>query len=476
MHSFNTNAISPKFSLQIIYDKTGDTQFYTEDNKYINSSKQKEVESIINIKTGSISSNGTHLEIQILFDETLNNLINTLNKNDSLPKEFFINILIDSDNDENTGFLGYDYQYFIRNNGSLSQNISNNTQINGESNLTKSLKDHGILTSNELNDIIIDSSKSGYLLSKLDWIISGFEIVDYQHTPIFFEDKANPKYLTFIPKGFKVTLDLSQINYPQNYALLINSGIKTELYKSNDFFNKIHIPKPDLYVNNQLINVNSGDNSLIIPFNSTKEYDLKVKLDLDKKSIPQNIEFELPQGNTFDILDGIGNLPLNVRIDPKSNLSNLFVPMNITYSVIGENDFIDTKYNNSLTAENNYLKTIFLNLNIERKTQLIDWNEIPAQYMAVFIGAIFSFFIPSMTRLIKEYKQKYIAHKLLKNLVNENEDDNKDIQKSINRLYKMYNILRHQFIKGNISKDQYEILKENLHEILKDLISKKGNG
>jgi hypothetical protein len=80
-----------------------------------------------------------------------------------------------------------------------------------------------------------------------------------------------------------------------------------------------------------------------------------------------------------------------------------------------------------------------------------------------------------MTRLIKEYKQKYIAHKLLKNLVNENADDNKDIQKSINRLYKMYNTLRHQFIKGNISKDQYEILKENLHEILKDLSSKKGN-
>jgi hypothetical protein len=39
----------------------------------------------------------------------------------------------------------------------------------------------------------------------------------------------------------------------------------------------------------------------------------------------------------------------------------------------------------------------------------------------------------------------------------------------------MYNTLRHQFIKGNISKDQYEILKENLHEILKDLSSKKGN-
>jgi|GEM_PF-2788027 len=61
--------------------------------------------------------------------------------------------------------------------------------------------------------------------------------------------------------------------------------------------------------------------------------------------------------------------------------------------------------------------------------------------MAVLIGANFSFFIPSMTRLIKEYKQKYITHKL--NLVNENENDNKDIQKSINKLYKKFNTLRH---------------------------------
>lgn len=196
--------------------------------------------------------------------------------------------------------------------------------------------------------------------------------MDYQHTLIFFEDKATPKYLELIPKGFKVTLDLSQINFPQNYELLINVGIKSDNYKSNDFFSKIHILKPNLYVNNQIINVNPGDTSLIIPFNSTKEYDLKVKVDIDKQSIPQDIKLELPQGNTFEILDGIGNLPLNVKIDSKSSISNLLVPFNITYSVIGENDFVDPEHNNSLTAETNYLKTIFLNLNIERKTQLIE--------------------------------------------------------------------------------------------------------
>jgi hypothetical protein len=477
VYSINAYAISPKFPLQIIYDKTGDAQFNTDNNNYLNNSKQKQIESLMNIKTGTISSNGTHLEIEVFFDETLNTLIDNLNNNisDSSSEEFFINILIDSDSDENTGFLGYDYQYFIRNNGSLSPDISNNTQINGESNLTKSLKDHGILTSNELNNIILDSSKPDHILSKLEWIISGFEIVDYQHTQIFLEDIASPKYLESIPKGFKVTLDLSQISFPQNYALLINAGIKSDSFNSNDFFSKIHIPKPDLYVNDQIINIKPGDNSLMIPFNSTKEYDLKAKLDIDEQSIPPNIKFELPQGNTFDILDGIGNLPLNVKLDSKSSLSNLLVPMNITYSVIGESEFVGSAHNNSLTAEHNYFKVIFLNLNIDRKTQLIDFSDIPAQYVGILIGAIFSFFIPSMTRSIKDYKQKRNAHKLLKNIVNENEDDNKDLQKSINRLYKMYNSLRHQFIKGNISKDQYELLKENLHERLKDFFSKKEN-
>lgn len=34
-------------------------------------------------------------------------------------------------------------------------------------------------------------------------------------------------------------------------------------------------------------------------------------------------------------------------------------------------------------------------------------------------------------------------------------------------------ILKHEFIRGNITKDQYEILKENIADILKDLIFKK---
>jgi hypothetical protein len=51
-------------------------------------------------------------------------------------------------------------------------------------------------------------------------------------------------------------------------------------------------------------------------------------------------------------------------------------------------------------------------------------------------------------------------------------NNEEELQKSINKLYNTYRVLRQKFIKGNISKDQYEILKEHLHEILNDLVSK----
>jgi len=34
-------------------------------------------------------------------------------------------------------------------------------------------------------------------------------------------------------------------------------------------------------------------------------------------------------------------------------------------------------------------------------------------------------------------------------------------------------ILKLEFIRGKISKDQYEILKENVSDVIKDLVSKK---
>jgi uncharacterized membrane protein len=49
--------------------------------------------------------------------------------------------------------------------------------------------------------------------------------------------------------------------------------------------------------------------------------------------------------------------------------------------------------------------------------------------------------------------------------------DNPDI--SIKNIMSILRILKQEFIRGNITKDQYEILKENISDVLKDLISKK---
>jgi hypothetical protein len=49
--------------------------------------------------------------------------------------------------------------------------------------------------------------------------------------------------------------------------------------------------------------------------------------------------------------------------------------------------------------------------------------------------------------------------------------DNPDI--SIKNIMSILRILKQEFIRGNITKDQYEILKENISDVLKDLVSKR---
>jgi hypothetical protein len=110
-----------------------------------------------------------------------------------------------------------------------------------------------------------------------------------------------------------------------------------------------------------------------------------------------------------------------------------------------------------------------LNLNlINERNRLINFDEIPSQYIAVFLGAVFTFFIPSITRATKEYFQKRTANKYLRDILKEQNSDNPDI--SIKNLINKVRILKHDFLRGKITKDQYEILKENVSDVLKDLI------
>ena len=427
-----------------------------------------------------ITSNGTHLEIKFLFNDFLDKLKNALLNSSTVPQNLFINIYVDSDDDETTGFLGYNYRFLLTHNNANFYNKDNNklnstTTTKSSQNLTQNYSNQSeILEGEELQEIITRTINSKDLLEKLDWNIRGYELLDYDFQPLFFSSKLTKKYLSIIPDGFKVTLDLAQVGYPTKYAVLVEVGRKSEDYKFSHVFGKIHVPRPDLNLEDKSININNGKNSIVLEFNNTGLYKLNVKAEILKKAFSNNedLSMNFSQGNQFTLLGGKGVLPLDIIANPNYNQKNIVIPLNLSYSVIGENDFIESSFNNSLTNENIYNKILYLNLNlVNERNRLINFDEIPSQYIAVFLGAVFSFFIPSITRATKEYFQKRTANKDLKNILKEQNSDNPDI--SIKNLINKAKILKHEFIRGRITKDQYEILKENIGDVIKDLISKK---
>ncbi|MDW0149227.1 MAG: hypothetical protein QOK89_02485, partial [Nitrososphaeraceae archaeon] len=379
------------------------------------------------------------------------------------------------DHDETTGFLGYNYRYLLTH---ANSNSYNDTKLNSPTTNFSLFKQNQsnhteILDSEELQEIITRTINSKDLIEKLDWSIRGYELLDYDFQPLFISSKLTKKYLSVIPSGFKVTLDLAQIGYPTNYAVLVEVGRKSEDYKFSHVFGKIHVPHPDLNLEVKSIDINNGKNSVVLEFNNTGLYKLNVKAELLKKDLSDdNLSINFSQGNHFTLLGGKGVIPMDIIANSNYHQKNIVVPLNLSYSVIGENDFIESSFNNSLTNENIYNKIFYLNLNlIDERNRLINFAEIPSQYIAVFIGAVFSFFIPSITRSTKEYFQKRTANKYLKNILKEqNLSDNPDI--SIKNVMSILRILKYEYIRGRISKDQYDILKENIGDVIKDLMSK----
>ena len=423
-----------------------------------------------------VSSNGTHLEIKFLFNDFLDKLKNAILNSTTAPQNLFINIFVDSDHDETTGFLGYNYRYLLTH---ANSNSYNDTKLNSPttnfSRFTQDQSNHTeILEGEELQEIITRTINSKDLIEKLNWNIRGYELLDYDFQPLFFSSKLTKKYLSVIPSGFKVTLDLAQMGYPTNYAVLVEVGRKSEDYKFSHVFGKIHVPHPDLNLEVKSIDINNGKNSVVLEFNNTGLYKLNVKAELLKKDLSDDddLSINFSQGNHFTLLGGKGVIPIDIIANSNYHQKNIVVPLNLSYSVIGENDFIESSFNNSLTNENIYNKIFYLNLNlIDERNRLINFDEIPSQYIAVFIGAVFSFFIPSITRSTKEYFQKRNANKYLKNILKEQNSDNPDL--SIKNLINKAKILKHEFIRGKITKEQYDILKENIADVIKDLISKK---
>jgi hypothetical protein len=424
-----------------------------------------------------VTSNGTYLEIKFLFNNFLDKLKNAVLNSTSIPQNLFINIFVDSDDDETTGFLGYNYRYLLtHDNANFYKDNTFNSVTNVSQNYRQNHSNHSdILEGDELQEIITRTINSKDLIEKLDWNIRGYELLDYDFQPLFFSSNLTKKYLSIIPDGFKFTLDLAQIGYPTNYAILVEVGRKSEDYKFSHVFGKIHVPRPDLILEDKSINLNNGKNSIVLEFNNTGLYNLNVKAELIKKDLSNDLSINFSQGNQFNLLGGKGVLPMDIIANSNYDQKNHVIPLNLTYTVIGENDFIESGINNTLTNENIYNKILYLNLNlIDERNRLINFDEIPSQYIAVFLGAVFSFFIPSITRSTKEYFQKRTANKYLNNILKEQSlSNNPDI--SIKKVVTTLRILKHEFIRGKISKDQYEILKENIADVLKDLVSKKAD-
>ena len=471
--------LSPIFNPELLDNEIQNYIYYgprDEANKTLNYLQQSS-----DLDRVYLSSNGTHLKIKFLFNDFLNILKSSLlNSSSTVPQNLFINILIDSDDDETTGFLGYGYRYFLTPSNLDSYINNDNNKLNSTNNFFQNkiqnpLNQSQILEDDEIKQIILKMINSNNIVEKLDWNIMGYELLDYDFQPLLFSSKVTKKYLTVIPDGFTVNLDLAQIRYPTNYGTLVEVGRKSEDYSFSKTFGKVHVPRPDLNLEDKSININNGKNSVALEFNNTGLYNLNVKAELLEKDISNNnsdLSINFSQGNQFNLLNGKGVLPIDLIASSDFSQKNLVVPLNISYSVIGENLFREVGFNKSLTQENINNKIVYFNINlIKERNLLINFDEIPPQYIAVFLGAIFSFFIPSITRATKDYFQKRTANKHLKNILKEQNSDNHD--SSIKNLINKLKFLKQDFIRGKITKDQYEILKENIADVIKDLVSKK---
>ena len=216
---------------------------YNDSNKTLNYLQQSS-----DLDRVYVTSNGTHLEIKFLFNDFVNKLKNAILNSTTVPQNLFINIFVDSDHDETTGFLGYNYRYLLTHDisNSYNDNKVNSSTTNFSSFRQNQSNQIEILEGEELQEIITRTINSKDIIEKLDWIIRGYELLDYDFQPLIFSSKLTKKYLSIIPSGFKLTLNLAQIGYPTNYAVLVEVGRKSEDYKYSHVFGKIHVPHPDL--------------------------------------------------------------------------------------------------------------------------------------------------------------------------------------------------------------------------------------
>ena len=65
---------------------------------------------------------------------------------------------------------------------------------------------------------------------------------------------------------------------------------------------------------------------------------------LNKNLSDDDLSINFSQGNQFNLLSEKGVLPVDVMVDSNYKQKNLVVPLNLSYSVIGENDFTESEF------------------------------------------------------------------------------------------------------------------------------------
>jgi hypothetical protein len=115
---------------------------------------------------------------------------------------------------------------------------------------------------------------------------------------------------------------------------LVEVGRKSADYKLSNVFGKIHVPPPNLILEDKTINIVNGKNSVVLEFNNTGLYNLNVKVDellLPNKNLSDDnddLPINFSQGNQFNLLREKGALLVDVLVGPNYKQKNLVVPLN----------------------------------------------------------------------------------------------------------------------------------------------------
>ena len=146
LYSTTVYGISPQLKTEFLSKEIQNYIYYGPDDGYNKTLDYLQQSS--DLDRVYVTSNGTHLEIKFLFNDFLNKLKNAILNSSSVPENLFVNIFVDSDDDETTGFLGYNYRYSLTHD---KPNFYDNNNNNVNSTTTTNTTNFSSLTQNQTN-------------------------------------------------------------------------------------------------------------------------------------------------------------------------------------------------------------------------------------------------------------------------------------------------------------------------------------